>query len=91
MAVPPADGETASLESGTQVHHPEHPHPGGRYGVFLRMERDSMQQCERGAFKWIHVFFRCWKDGVASDECNYLAAFAKRSLPLSAIAVGTIL
>ena len=35
MAVPQADGETASLKARAQVHHAEHPHPVGRNGVFL--------------------------------------------------------
>jgi transposase len=43
------------------------------------------------AFKWIRVVFRCWKDGVAYDESKYLAALAKRSSPLSGVAVGKIL
>jgi hypothetical protein len=37
------------------------------------------------AFKWIRVVFRCWKDGVAYDESQYLATLAKRGSPLSAI------
>src|SRR5450755_4567714 len=40
MAVPQADGETTSLESGTQIHHAEHPHPVGRNGVFFLHDAD---------------------------------------------------
>jgi transposase len=30
------------------------------------------------AFKWIRIIYRCWKDGVAYDELQYLKALQKR-------------
>jgi hypothetical protein len=35
VTVPQADGETAAIEPGAQVHHPEHPHPVGGYCILL--------------------------------------------------------
>jgi hypothetical protein len=37
------------------------------------------------AFKWIRIAFRCWKDGVAYDESQYLASLARRGSPLAAL------
>lgn len=37
------------------------------------------------AFKWIRIVFRCWQDGVAYDENQYLAALVKRGSSLSAV------
>jgi len=34
------------------------------------------------AFKWVRILWRCWKDHVPYDDTRYLAALARRRLPL---------
>jgi hypothetical protein len=34
------------------------------------------------AYKWIHVLFRCWKDGRPYDEWTYLQTLGERNAPL---------
>lgn len=36
------------------------------------------------AFKWIRIFWRCWKDNVEYDEAKYLASLQKRGVKLYA-------
>jgi hypothetical protein len=88
--------ESTALVDGELLHHAKVPSLGAWliYGVacdWARAYYDKKRAEGKGhhaavralAFKWIRIFFRCWRDRVPYDEQRYLASVRAR-LPKNA-------
>ena len=53
------------------------------YYVMMKKRTGTHHTAVRAlAFKWIRIFFRCWKDRTLYDESQYLASLQKRNSPI---------